>query len=132
MSFSYDFGPSNLLPFYISIIFYLISAATKWRDTTTGLHVEYDQRPDVFRSDLEFCLMFLWISKITSHVTLVLMIILSGCIIFSATGELFDMQVFTLILEGQEVVGMTWNHLLTHLFFCCVVDFHGKDIRWLY
>lgn len=23
--------------------------ATKWRDSTTGSHVEYDQRPDVFR-----------------------------------------------------------------------------------
>jgi hypothetical protein len=23
--------------------------ATRWKDTATGLHVEYDQRPDVFR-----------------------------------------------------------------------------------
>lgn len=28
--------------------------ATRWKDTATGLHVEYDQRPDVFR------LIFLW------------------------------------------------------------------------
>lgn len=25
------------------------NAATRWRDNTTGLHVDYDQRPDVFR-----------------------------------------------------------------------------------
>lgn len=24
-------------------------AATKWRDSSTGQHVEYDQRPDMFR-----------------------------------------------------------------------------------
>lgn len=29
------------------IVFY--SSATRWRDTSTGLHVDYDQRPDVFR-----------------------------------------------------------------------------------
>lgn len=29
--------------------FLLIHAATKWRDTSSGLHVDYDQRPDVFR-----------------------------------------------------------------------------------
>lgn len=23
--------------------------ASRWRDNSTGLHVEYDQRPDVFR-----------------------------------------------------------------------------------
>jgi len=26
-----------------------IYPATRWRDSSTGLHVEYDQRPDVFR-----------------------------------------------------------------------------------
>lgn len=25
------------------------NAATRWRDSSTGQHVEYDQRPDVFR-----------------------------------------------------------------------------------
>lgn len=28
---------------------YGILTATKWKDSTTGHHVEYDQRPDVFR-----------------------------------------------------------------------------------
>lgn len=38
------------LPCYFFL--YLIdscSVATKWRDSTSGLHVEYDQRPDMFR-----------------------------------------------------------------------------------
>jgi serine/threonine protein kinase len=26
-----------------------LGLATRWRDGTTGQHVEYDQRPDVFR-----------------------------------------------------------------------------------
>lgn len=26
-----------------------VVAATKWRDSTSGQHVEYDQRPDMFR-----------------------------------------------------------------------------------
>jgi serine/threonine protein kinase len=26
-----------------------LGLATKWRDASTGLHVDYDQRPDVFR-----------------------------------------------------------------------------------
>ena len=28
-------------------------AATKWKDSATGLHVDYDQRPDVFRWQYE-------------------------------------------------------------------------------
>ncbi|CAO2816791.1 unnamed protein product [Amaranthus hypochondriacus] len=31
-----------------------LGLATKWRDTTTGLHVEYDQRPDVFRGTVRY------------------------------------------------------------------------------
>jgi len=26
-----------------------LGSATKWKDSATGLHVDYDQRPDVFR-----------------------------------------------------------------------------------
>nr|GMC73203.1 casein kinase 1-like protein HD16 [Ipomoea batatas] len=26
-----------------------LGLATRWRDATSGLHVDYDQRPDVFR-----------------------------------------------------------------------------------
>lgn len=33
----------------IILLFTCIYAATRWRDNSTGLHVEYDQRPDVFR-----------------------------------------------------------------------------------
>lgn len=29
----------------------IVVAATKWRESSSGVHVEYDQRPDVFRSD---------------------------------------------------------------------------------
>uniref|UniRef100_M1BLG1 non-specific serine/threonine protein kinase n=1 Tax=Solanum tuberosum TaxID=4113 RepID=M1BLG1_SOLTU len=31
-----------------------LGLATKWRDTSTGLHVEYDQRPDVFRGTVRY------------------------------------------------------------------------------
>ncbi|KAJ9546658.1 hypothetical protein OSB04_019201 [Centaurea solstitialis] len=31
-----------------------LGLATKWRDTTSGLHVEYDQRPDVFRGTVRY------------------------------------------------------------------------------
>jgi hypothetical protein len=29
-------------------------AATRWRDGTSGQHVEYDQRPDVFRGTVRY------------------------------------------------------------------------------
>jgi hypothetical protein len=28
---------------------WVVMTATRWRDGTTGQHVDYDQRPDVFR-----------------------------------------------------------------------------------
>ncbi|XP_021739126.1 casein kinase 1-like protein HD16 [Chenopodium quinoa] len=31
-----------------------LGLATKWRDNSTGLHVEYDQRPDVFRGTVRY------------------------------------------------------------------------------
>ncbi|KAK4358443.1 hypothetical protein RND71_020672 [Anisodus tanguticus] len=31
-----------------------LGLATKWRDTSIGLHVEYDQRPDVFRGTVRY------------------------------------------------------------------------------
>ncbi|KAJ4954034.1 hypothetical protein NE237_030866 [Protea cynaroides] len=31
-----------------------LGLATKWRDSTTGQHVEYDQRPDVFRGTVRY------------------------------------------------------------------------------
>ncbi|KAJ8531374.1 hypothetical protein K7X08_026808 [Anisodus acutangulus] len=31
-----------------------LGLATKWRDTSSGLHVEYDQRPDVFRGTVRY------------------------------------------------------------------------------
>ncbi|KAG5000753.1 hypothetical protein AAZX31_08G199200 [Glycine max] len=31
-----------------------LGLATKWRDSTTGSHVEYDQRPDVFRGTVRY------------------------------------------------------------------------------
>ena len=30
------------------------SAATRWKDTVCGTHVEYDQRPDVFRGTVRY------------------------------------------------------------------------------
>ncbi|KAM3199696.1 casein kinase 1-like protein HD16 [Capsicum annuum] len=31
-----------------------LGLATRWRDTSTGLHVEYDQRPDIFRGTVRY------------------------------------------------------------------------------
>ncbi|KAL6334925.1 hypothetical protein AAG906_023730 [Vitis piasezkii] len=31
-----------------------LGLATRWRETTTGLHVDYDQRPDVFRGTVRY------------------------------------------------------------------------------
>ncbi|MCI00983.1 serine/threonine-protein kinase VRK1-like, partial [Trifolium medium] len=31
-----------------------LGLATKWRDTSTGQHVEYDQRPDMFRGTVRY------------------------------------------------------------------------------
>ncbi|PKI71014.1 hypothetical protein CRG98_008595 [Punica granatum] len=31
-----------------------LGLATRWRDSSTGLHVEYDQRPDVFRGTVRY------------------------------------------------------------------------------
>lgn len=45
----------SLMPQVIGVLlkcqFYFLFglAATRWRDSSTGLHIEYDQRPDVFR-----------------------------------------------------------------------------------
>lgn len=39
------------------------------------------------------------------------------------------MQVYMLILEGQEAGGMIWNPLLIRLYFFFVVGCHGKDFR---
>ena len=36
--------------------------ATKWRDSSTGQHVEYDQRPDVFR--YESCMFYMIVACI--------------------------------------------------------------------
>jgi hypothetical protein len=48
--FTQDLGPMmswfHILKFRWMRLF---CAATRWRDGTTGQHVEYDQRPDVFR-----------------------------------------------------------------------------------
>lgn len=36
-------------PSWSSVDFWSNAAATRWRDSVCGTHVEYDQRPDVFR-----------------------------------------------------------------------------------
>lgn len=33
------------------MILLILNAATKWRETANGQHVDYDQRPDMFRSN---------------------------------------------------------------------------------
>jgi len=40
---------------YLLFYFLLWLTATRWRDTT-GMHVEYDQRPDVFRYNNSDCI----------------------------------------------------------------------------
>jgi serine/threonine protein kinase len=40
---------STLKIFELSKFVCIYYSASKWRDSTTGRHIEYDQRPDVFR-----------------------------------------------------------------------------------
>lgn len=40
---------STLKIFELSKFLCLYYSASKWRDSTTGRHIEYDQRPDIFR-----------------------------------------------------------------------------------
>ncbi|XP_020105669.1 casein kinase 1-like protein HD16 isoform X1 [Ananas comosus] len=44
-----------------------LGLATKWRDSTTGLHVEYDQRPDVFRGTVRYASVHAHLGRIGSR-----------------------------------------------------------------
>lgn len=37
-----------LVPLLFSVIFFSFSAS-RWKDASSGQHVDYDQRPDIFR-----------------------------------------------------------------------------------
>ncbi|CAI0441399.1 unnamed protein product [Linum tenue] len=47
------FGPSGT-PDERKLFLVDLGLATRWRDNSTGLHVEYDQRPDVFRGTMRY------------------------------------------------------------------------------
>uniref|UniRef100_A0A0E0JIK8 non-specific serine/threonine protein kinase n=1 Tax=Oryza punctata TaxID=4537 RepID=A0A0E0JIK8_ORYPU len=44
-----------------------LGLATKWRDTSTGLHVDYDQRPDVFRGTVRYASVHAHLGRIGSR-----------------------------------------------------------------
>ncbi|XP_010062521.2 casein kinase 1-like protein HD16 [Eucalyptus grandis] len=44
-----------------------LGLATKWRDNSTGLHVEYDQRPDVFRGTVRYASVHAHLGRIGSR-----------------------------------------------------------------
>ncbi|CAL4974109.1 unnamed protein product [Urochloa decumbens] len=44
-----------------------LGLATKWRDTVTGLHVDYDQRPDVFRGTVRYASVHAHLGRIGSR-----------------------------------------------------------------
>lgn len=74
--------------------------ATKWRDSSTGQHVEYDQRPDVFRYesciyDMVFVYMYLTFR------------LLNNFILHLRSGEQFGMLVCMHILAELLVGEMT-------------------------
>ena len=99
--------------------------ATKWRDSSTGQHVEYDQRPDVFRYEsCMYDMIFICI-----YLTFRL---LNNSISHLHSGEQFGMLVCMHILAELLVGEMTWNRLLTLLFFFSVVGCLGKDIRFMF
>ncbi|GMQ10556.1 hypothetical protein CsSME_00053507 [Camellia sinensis var. sinensis] len=44
-----------------------LGLATRWRDASTGLHVEYDQRPDVFRGTVRYASVHAHLGRIGSR-----------------------------------------------------------------
>ncbi|CAO1944995.1 unnamed protein product [Urochloa humidicola] len=44
-----------------------LGLATKWKDSATGLHVEYDQRPDVFRGTVRYASVHAHLGRIGSR-----------------------------------------------------------------
>uniref|UniRef100_A0A0D3ETX2 non-specific serine/threonine protein kinase n=1 Tax=Oryza barthii TaxID=65489 RepID=A0A0D3ETX2_9ORYZ len=44
-----------------------LGLATKWRDASTGLHVDYDQRPDVFRGTVRYASVHAHLGRIGSR-----------------------------------------------------------------
>lgn len=67
----YDLCSLVFISFILLNLFFNFLTATKWRDTSTGLHVEYDQRPDVFRSVLGFCPHICFVDFFNSQVCIV-------------------------------------------------------------
>lgn len=74
-------------------------AATKWRDTSSGKHVDYDQRPDMFRYVIT--LECEWSRNAFPHVVLISLYMLI------LTEEQFDMQVSMPTLVEQPAEEMT-------------------------
>jgi hypothetical protein len=98
-------------------------AATKWKDSSTGQHVEYDQRPDMFRWDL---IIFL-LESCGQNMTLT---IIHDTFLLDSLGELFDMLVFMLIWEELPVGEMILNLLLIHSSSFTKADCHGRATRY--
>ncbi|XP_073007038.1 casein kinase 1-like protein HD16 isoform X1 [Typha latifolia] len=44
-----------------------LGLATRWKDTSTGLHVEYDQRPDVFRGTVRYASVHAHLGRVGSR-----------------------------------------------------------------
>jgi hypothetical protein len=44
-----------------------LGLATKWKDSATGLHVDYDQRPDVFRGTVRYASVHAHLGRIGSR-----------------------------------------------------------------
>ena len=125
-----------LFPVFLLLTFLGLSA-TRWRDSTTGRHVEYDQRPDVFRYiealtavwliSLNSCTAFLY-----SRLSLYSSVCTHECNCLSSTEEQYVMQACTPIWEELVAGEMIWNLLLTLLYSFSGVDCPGKDTRLVF
>lgn len=105
----------GIIFFYVSIVYLkkygifgvllsqiLLVSATKWRETSTGQHVEYDQRPDIFRCSYKACVATLskpigmWFSINIYPSFLLNILAVVACKIFGHAGEQCVMLVFML------------------------------------
>ena len=116
---------SVLCCLFLLLIQSFVLAAIRWRDNATGQHVEYDQRPDVFRLVANACEIDFFSRDIQTSVLLINNVYW----LFAISEERCVMQAYTLILAELVVGGMTWNLLLTLLFSFFEAGFHGKATR---
>jgi len=102
-------------------------AATKWKDSANGQHIEYDQRPDVFRH--AYYILYNNMFGIRHDHKKIIFLSFLLCTFPIAVGVLFDMLAFMHIWDELQVEEMIWNLLLTLSYFFIEAGCLGRDIR---